>query len=161
VVAVVGLALGSSWVAFAGLTAALVGASAFAFHVIVTERRRHEVIEGELESLVESMGTIAGTLDPDQVLQRTLREAKELFGAKASLLPPGTSAPANDGAAVVPLRARDEEIGSLELARSRPLDREELARAARLARGRERAPARRGQGARDRAGAALGPADHG
>jgi signal transduction histidine kinase len=133
VVAVVGLALGSSWVAFAGLTAALVGASAFAFHVIVTERRRHEVIEGELESLVESMGSIAGTLDPDQVLQRTLREAKELFGAKASLLPPGTSAPANDGAAVVPLRARDEEIGSLQLARSRPLDREELARAALLA----------------------------
>jgi signal transduction histidine kinase len=132
-VAVFGLALGSSWLAFAGLAAALVGASAFAFHVIVTERRRHEEIEGELESLVESMGSIAETLDPEQVLERTLREAKELFSAKASLLPPGANAPPNGSAAVVPLRTRDEEIGSLQLVRSRPLDREELARAALLA----------------------------
>ena len=130
-VAVLGLALGSSWLAVAGLAAALVGASAFAFHVILTERRRHEEVEGGLESLVESMGSIAGTLDPEQVLQRTLREAKELFGAKASLVPP--SAPVSDSTAVVPLRTRDEEIGSLQLVRSGPLDREELARAALLA----------------------------
>jgi signal transduction histidine kinase len=132
VVAVLGVALSSDWLAIAGLAAALIGAAAFAFHVIVTERQRHEVVEGELESLVESMGSIAETLDPEQVLERTLREAKELFAAKASLLPPGAQT-TNDGAAVLPLRTRDEDIGSLQLARTRPLDREELARAALLA----------------------------
>jgi signal transduction histidine kinase len=132
VVAVLGFALSSSWVAFAGLAVAIVGAAGFALHLIVTERRRHEVVEGELESLVESMGAIAGTLDPAQVLERTVREAKELFGAKASLLEPGTR-PENGSAVVLPLRIRDEEIGALHLVRSRPLDREELARATLLA----------------------------
>jgi signal transduction histidine kinase len=132
VVAVIGFALSSSWVAFAGLAVAIVGAAGFALHLIVTERRRHEVVEGELESLVESMGAIAGTLDPAQVLERTVREAKELFGAKASLLEAGTR-PENGSAVVLPLRIRDEEIGALHLVRSRPLDREELARATLLA----------------------------
>jgi signal transduction histidine kinase len=132
IVALLGLALTADWLAIAGLAAALIGAAGFAFHVIVTERQRHEVVEGELESLVESMGSIAETLDPEQVLERTLREAKELFAAKASLLPPGEQS-ANESAAVLPLRTRDEEIGSLQLVRSRPLDREELARAALLA----------------------------
>src|SRR5436190_936970 len=45
VVSVVGLALGSSWLAFAGLAVAIVGAAGFALHLIVTERRRHEVVE--------------------------------------------------------------------------------------------------------------------
>ena len=68
IVSLVGLALNSSWLAFAGLGAAIVGAAAFALHLIVTERRRHEVAEEELtaqssflESLVESMGEIAAT----------------------------------------------------------------------------------------------------
>jgi signal transduction histidine kinase len=132
IVAVLGVALSSSWVAFVGLAAAIVGATGFAFHLIVTERHRHEVVEGELESLVESMGSIAATLEPAQVLERTLREAKDLFGAKASLLTPGAQ-PASDIAAVLPLRIRDDEIGALQLIRSRPLDREELARATLLA----------------------------
>jgi signal transduction histidine kinase len=132
IVAVLGVALSSSWVAFVGLAAAIVGATGFAFHLIVTERHRHEVVEGELESLVESMGSIAATLEPAQVLERTLREAKDLFGAKASLLAPGAQ-PASDSAAVLPLRIRDDEIGALQLIRSRPLDREELARATLLA----------------------------
>ena len=132
IAAVLGVALSASWIAFAGLAAAIVGATGFAFHLIVTERRRHEVVEGELESLVESMGSIAATLDPSQVLERTLREAKDLFGAKASLLAPGAQ-PASDSAAVLPLRIRDEEIGALQLIRSRPLDREEVARATLLA----------------------------
>src|SRR5947199_2856712 len=137
VVSVIGLALGSSWLAFAGLAVAIVGAAGFALHLIVTERRRHEVVEEELsaqssflEALVESMGSIAATLDPDQVLDRTRREAKDLFGAKAVILPPG--APTSNGA-VFPLRIRGEEIGALQLVRSRPLDREEQARAALLA----------------------------
>ena len=137
IVAVLGLALGSSWLAFAGLAVAIVGAAGFALHLIVTERRRHEVVEEELtaqssflEALIESMGSIAATLDPDQVLERTRREAKELFGAKAAILPPGEQPASN---AVFPLRIRGEEIGALQLIRSRPLDREEQARAALLA----------------------------
>jgi len=138
VASVVGLALGSSWLAFLGLGVAIIGAAGFAFHLIVTERRRHEVVEEELvdkssflEALIESMGSITATHEPEQVLERTRREAKELFGAKASLLAPGqtvTSAPA-ENAVLLPLRIRGEEIGALRLVRARPLDREELARA--------------------------------
>jgi signal transduction histidine kinase len=140
IVAVLGLALGSSWLAFAGLAAAIVGAAGFALHLIVTERRRHEVVEEELtaessffESLIESMGSIAATLDPDQVLAQTCREAKELFGAKATILPPGAGGDAGSEKVVLPLRIRGEEIGALRLVRSRPLDRDELARATLLA----------------------------
>jgi signal transduction histidine kinase len=139
IVSVLGLALGSSWLAFAGLAAAIVGAAGFALHLIVTERRRHEVVEEELtaestflESLIESMGSIAATLDPEQVLERTQREAKQLFGAKASLLAPGAR-PATANAVVLPLKIRGEEIGALQLVRARSLDRDERARAALLA----------------------------
>jgi signal transduction histidine kinase len=138
IVSVLGLTVGSNWVATTGLGVAIVGAAAFAFHLIVTERRRHEVVEEELtaqssflESLIESMGSIAATLDPEEVLERTRREAKRLFAAKATLLGPGE--PAGEGVVVVPLRIRGEEIGSLQLVRSRLLDREELARARLLA----------------------------
>ena len=108
----------------------LIGAAGFALHLIVTERRRHEVVEDELESLMQSLGSITGTLDPGEVLERTLREAKKLFGAKASLLAPGQTS-REDG--VFPLRIRDEDIGAVKLARSRPFDREEQARAQLLA----------------------------
>ena len=138
IVSLLGLALNSSWLAFAGLGAAIVGAAGFALHLIVTERRRHEVVEEELsaqsnflESLIESMSSIAAPHEPEQVLDQTRREARELFGAKATLLPPGASGPA--GAVVLPLRIRGEEIGSLQLVRAKPLDREELARAKLLA----------------------------
>jgi signal transduction histidine kinase len=141
-VAVLGLALGWSWLAFAGLALAILGAGAFALHLIVSERRRHEAAEEELsaqssflESLIESMGSITATLDPQEVLERTRHEAQELFSAEATILEPGESvksAPAQS-AAVLPLRIRGEEIGALRLVRSRPLDREELAGAAVLA----------------------------
>jgi signal transduction histidine kinase len=142
VAAVLGLALGADWLAFAGLAAAILAAGAFALHLIVSERRRHEAVEGELsaqssflESLVDSMGSIAATLDPDQVLERTRLEANELFGANATILEPGASANASpaEHAVVLPLRIRGEEIGALRLTRSRPLDREELALATVLA----------------------------
>jgi signal transduction histidine kinase len=142
VVAVVGLAFGWGWLAFAGLALAIVGAGAFALHLIVSERRRHEAAEEELsaqssflESLIESMGSITATLDPEEVLERTRHEAQELFGAQATILEPGESAktaPAQR-ACVLPLRIRGEEIGALRLVGSRPLDREELAGAAVLA----------------------------
>src|SRR5438034_3679914 len=130
VVSLLGLSLSSGGLAFAGLAAAIIGAAGFALHLIVTERRRHEVVEGELESLVQSLGSITGTLDPGEVLERTLREAKTLFGAKASLLAPGQTS-REDG--VFPLRIRDEDIGAVKLVRSRPFDREEQARAQLLA----------------------------
>ena len=142
VLALLGLGLGSSWLAFAGLGIAVVGAAAFALHLIVTERRRHEVAEEELtaqssflESLIDSLGSIAATLDPQRVLERTRDEAQKLFAAKASLLGPGENprtAPA-ESSVVLPLRIRGEEIGALRLVRARPLDREELARATLLA----------------------------
>ena len=78
------------------------------------------------------MGSIAATHEPEQVLDQTRREAKELFGAKATLLQPGASG-RRRGRVVLPLRIRGEEIGSLQLVRARPLDREELARATLLA----------------------------
>jgi signal transduction histidine kinase len=138
IVSLVGLALGSSTLAFVGLGVAILGAAAFALHLIVTERRRHEVVEEELsaqssflESLIESMGRIAAAHDPDGVLERTRREAKELFGAKATILAPDERG--TNGAVVLPLRIRGESIGGLQLMRARPLDREELARATLLA----------------------------
>jgi signal transduction histidine kinase len=138
VVSILGLAIGSSWVAFAGLGVAIVGAAGFALHLIVTERRRHEVVEEELsaqstflEALIESMGSIAAAHDPAAVLERARLEAKELFDAKATLLSPRD--PGADGAVVLPLRIRGEEIGGLQLVRSKPLDREEQARATLLA----------------------------
>jgi signal transduction histidine kinase len=138
IVSLVGLALNSSWLAFAGLGAAIIGAAAFAFHLIVTERRRHEVAEEELtaqssflESLIESMGEIAATHEPERVLEQTRREAKELFGAKATVVAPGASEVR--GAVELPLTIRGEEIGSLQLVRAKPLDRGELARAKLLA----------------------------
>jgi signal transduction histidine kinase len=129
VVSLLGLSLSSSGLAFAGLAVAIIGAAGFALHLIVTERRRHEVVEDELESLVQSLGSITGTLDPGEVLERTLREAKKLFGAKATLLAPGQ----DRGEGVFPLRIRDEDIGAVRLVRSRPFDREEQARAQLLA----------------------------
>src|SRR5690349_21294771 len=114
VVSLIGLAAGSGWLAFVGLAGAIVGAAGFALHLIVTERRRHEVVEGELESLVRSLGSITGTLDPDEVLARTLREAKKLFGAKASLLAPGETA---QGDGVFRLRIHEEDLGAVRLVR--------------------------------------------
>ena len=55
IVAVVGLTIGSSWVATAGLALAIAGAAAFALHLIVTERRRHEVAEAELARLSDQL----------------------------------------------------------------------------------------------------------
>jgi signal transduction histidine kinase len=120
-----------------GLTIALAGVVA-AF-LIVTERRRHEAAERELtsearflESLVETMGSIAGGAE---VLERTRQEAERLFEARVVLLAPGErprQAPA-ENAIVIPLRAHDEEIGALRLTRQRPFERDDVVRATVLA----------------------------
>src|SRR5438132_5408921 len=139
VLAIVAVALGSGVLTVVGLAVAVALAGVVAAYRIVTERRRHEVAEQELtsearflESLVETMGSIAGNVD---VLERTRQEAERLFEARALLLAPGERprrAPA-ENAIVIPLRAHDEEIGALRLTRDRPFDREDVVRATVLA----------------------------
>src|SRR5881397_3752779 len=86
-------AAGSHTLALAGLALAIAMAGLAAAYLIVTERRRHEAAEQELtsearflESLVETMGSIAGDSD---VLERTRQEAERLFEARARLLKAG------------------------------------------------------------------------
>jgi signal transduction histidine kinase len=139
VLVVVALAVGSGVLTFIGLAFAIALAGLLAAYLIVAERRRHEAAERELtsearflESLVETMGAIAGSPD---VLERTREEAERLFEARARLLGPGErqqAAPA-ENAIVIPLRAHDEEIGALRLTRERPFNRDDLVRATVLA----------------------------
>ena len=139
VLAVVAVALGNGVLTAVGLGLAVALAGVVAAYLIVTERRRHEAAEKELtsearflESLVETMGAIAGSAD---VLERTREEAERLFEARASLLAPGERprrAPA-ENAIVIPLKTHDEEIGALRLTRDRPFDRDDVVRATVLA----------------------------
>jgi signal transduction histidine kinase len=139
VLIVVALAVGSRVLMFIGLALAIALAGVLAAYLIVAERRRHEAAERELtsearflESLVETMGSIAGSPD---VLERTREEAERLFEARAHLLAPGERPqPAEaENAIVIPLQARDEEIGTLRLTRGRPFDRDDVVRATLLA----------------------------
>jgi signal transduction histidine kinase len=139
VLAVVALAVGNRVLTFSGLAVAISLAGVVAAYLVVTERRRHEAAERELtsearflESLVETMGAIAGGAE---VLERTRQEAERLFEARALLLAPAErprQAPA-ENAIVIPLRAHDEEIGVLRLTRQRPFDRDDVVRATVLA----------------------------
>jgi signal transduction histidine kinase len=139
VFAVVVAALGNHVLSIVGLALAVALAGLVAAYLIVTERRRHEAAEQELtseaqflESLVETMGSIAGAGD---VLERSRREAERLFEARAHLLAPGERprrAPA-ENTIVIPLRAHDVEIGALRLTRERPFDRDDVVRATVLA----------------------------
>jgi signal transduction histidine kinase len=62
IVAVIGLALSVTWLAFGGLAAAIAAAAGFALYLIVSERRRHEVAEVRLESLVADRERLSGQL---------------------------------------------------------------------------------------------------
>jgi signal transduction histidine kinase len=137
--AVVSLAANSHPLTLAALALTIALAGVVAAFLIVTERRRHEAAERELtsearflESLVETMGSIAGGAE---VFERTRQEAERLFEARVLLLEPGErprQAPA-ENAIVIPLRAHDEEIGALRLTRQRPFDRDDIVRATVLA----------------------------
>jgi signal transduction histidine kinase len=139
VVAVIGLAVGDWALTIVGLAFAVALAGVLAAYLLVSERRRHEAAEEELtsearflESLVETMASIAGSAD---VLESTRQEAERLFEADAQLLAPSERprrAPA-ENAIVIPLRARDEEIGALRLTRDRPFERDDVVRATVLA----------------------------
>jgi signal transduction histidine kinase len=142
IVALLGVALGTGWLAFLGLGAAILAAAGFALHLIVAERRRHEVVEEELsaearflDSLIESTGRIAALLDAEEILEQTCREAERLFDARAEILPPSASrrVDSDEHTVVLPLRVRDEEIGALGLVRRRRFERFDVARATVLA----------------------------
>jgi signal transduction histidine kinase len=139
VLAVVALAVGSHPFTLAGLALAIALAGVVAAYLIVTERRRHQAAEQELtseaqflESLVETMGSVAGSAD---VLERTREEAERLFEAHVRLLAPGEQPrrARAENVIVIPLRARDEEVGALRLTRNRPFDRDDVVRATVLA----------------------------
>jgi signal transduction histidine kinase len=139
IVSVAGVVIGASWLAAGGLAAAIVAAGALVFLLVAWERRRHERKEEALveqasflESLVDAIGRIAPMLDSDKILEQTCREAERLFGARASLLVPGQDVSRN-GAVVVPLRVRDEQIAAIRLEREQPFERWDVVRARVLA----------------------------
>jgi signal transduction histidine kinase len=142
VVAVVGVAAGVTWLGWIGLAGSIVAAGFLAFLLLLAERRRHEAAESELaatasflESLVESMGTIAQTQEAAGILEQTRREAERIFHARAQIVGPGEAPQAEPGerAVVFPLRVHGREIAALRLTRNRPFDRGDVMRATVLA----------------------------
>jgi signal transduction histidine kinase len=141
-VAAFGFATGREWLGWIALGAAIAAAGLGAWTMLYAERRRHRAAEGELvaqasflDSLVESMGTIAQTREASEILEQTRREAERIFRARAQMLPAGEkprAAPA-ERSVLFPLRVHGEEIASLRLTRNRPFDRDDVARATVLA----------------------------
>jgi signal transduction histidine kinase len=134
----VALLAGSQIGAFVGVGIAGFAGVLIVAQLLASERRRHEVVEEELagqasflESLVASFGTIATTLDVDQILDLTRSEGERLFRARAALLEPGEQrghGPA-EHELVYPLRVRGVELARLRLVRAQAFDRDEVARA--------------------------------
>src|ERR687892_976037 len=143
-VGALGLAFDQHGIAAGGLVAATAFFGAFALYLIVTERRRHEFAEDELqaqatflESLVDSIAAVSSTLDAAEILDRACDEARRLFGAEsARILPAGRR---SDGARpqgeriVVPLAVRGERLGDLEIVRREAFHRWDHMRATVLA----------------------------
>ena len=125
------------------LLAALAAAGLVAVYLFLVQRDRHREIEEELagqatflEALVESMHQIAARGGPQPVLEHARVEAERLFDARAQLLRPDeqpTASPNGRHGILVPLRVRDEHVGSLHLVRVRPFARSDIARATVLA----------------------------
>src|SRR5688572_25752415 len=74
----IGLLIGSARIAASSLVAATAFAGAFSVYLIVSERRRHEDVEDELqsqsrflESLVGSIAVVADSHQPEEILERT------------------------------------------------------------------------------------------
>ena len=125
------------------LLAAIAAAALVAVYLILGQRERHREIEEELagqatflEALIASMHQIAAHGGTESVLERARLEAERLFDAQARLLGPDdqpASSPNGRQGILVPLRVRDEHIGSLHLVRGRPFARADVARATVLA----------------------------
>jgi signal transduction histidine kinase len=142
VVAVVSVATGIGWLGWIGLAGAIIAAGFLASLLLLSERRRHKAAESELaatasflESLVESMGTIAQAQEAVEILEQTRREAERIFHARAQIVAPGEALQAEPGerAVVFPLRVHGHEIAALRLTRNRPFDRGDVMRATVLA----------------------------
>lgn len=145
-VGALGLAFGEAAVAAGGLVASTAFFGGFALYLIVSERRRHESAEDELqaqatflESLVDSIGAVSSTLDANEILERTCDEARRLFDAKTARILPagrgGATAGAQSGGErmIVPLAVHGERLGDLELSRAEPFHRWDHMRATVLA----------------------------
>ena len=116
--------------------AAMTGGAAAAF--VRRERHRHEAREEELsaqanflESLVEAIRTIAATIEEDEILERTRREAERLFDARAEVVPSGADDRIGRAqhAILLPFRVREREAAALWLTRSRPFEHADAIRA--------------------------------
>jgi signal transduction histidine kinase len=142
---VVALGFDNDRLAVAGLVASMAFFGVFALYLIVSERRRHESAEDELqaqtmflESLVDSIAAVSSSREAPEILDRACDEARKLFDADSvRFLPPDT--PGGEGVGgpgermLVPLAVRDERIGALELVRSEPFHRWDHVRATVLA----------------------------
>jgi signal transduction histidine kinase len=145
VAAAIGWAIGLYWLAAASLVLATALAGAFAVYLIVSERRRHEFAEDELqaqasflESLVDAMAAVSVPLEADAIIERTCAEAMRLFGARqARFLSPAENtageARLTENGMIVPLAVRGSQVGALSLVRPGGFHRWDLMRASVLA----------------------------
>src|SRR5215218_3934082 len=141
----IGWATGLFWLAAAGLVTATALAGAFAVYLIVSERRRHESAEDELqaqtsflESLVDSIAQVSSPLEAKEIIERMCEEAKRLFDAReARFLSPAENAAGEsrltENGMIVPLAVRGNQVGALALIRPGGFHRWDLMRASVLA----------------------------
>ena len=141
----IGWATGLFWLAAAGLVTATALAGAFAVYLIVSERRRHESAEDELqaqtsflESLVDSIAVVSRPLEAKEIIERMCEEAKRLFDAReARFLSPAENAAGEsrltENGMIVPLAVRGNQVGALSLIRPGGFHRWDLMRASVLA----------------------------
>jgi signal transduction histidine kinase len=141
----IGWAIGLFWLAAAGLVTATALAGAFAVYLIVSERRRHESAEDELqaqtsflESLVDSIAVVSSPLEAKEIIERMCEEAKRLFDAReARFLSPAENAAGEsrltENGMIVPLAVRGNQVGALSLIRPGGFHRWDLMRASVLA----------------------------
>ena len=141
----IGWAVNRAPLAAAGLLLATALAGAFAVYLIVSERRRHELAEDELqrqasflESLVEAIAAVSRASEADEVLARVGEEAKRLFHAGSVRLldpkePGADEARIDGGRMLVPVAVRERRLGTLELTRAERFHRWDVVRATVLA----------------------------
>ena len=133
--AALGWAFGVAWLSGAGLVAATALGGASAVYLIVSERRRHEVAEDQLqaqasflEALVAAIAAVSRTRDPDEILEQACVEARRLFSARSvRFVGDGAGATAEtsvaDGRMSLPVVVDGQPIGAIELRRSEPFHR--------------------------------------
>ena len=144
-VGAIGWATGLFWLTAAGLVTATALAGAFAVYLIVSERRRHETAEDELqaqasflESLVDSIAAVSAPLEASAIIDRTCEEATRLFDARnARFLSSAENASGEarltENGMIVPLAVRGNQIGALSVTRNGGFHRWDLIRASVLA----------------------------